>query len=206
MVVAALTAAYGPPAHASEGHASVSVIPLPRRRPAFIVGDLLVHGVVPVVAGTLCPTGASCLFGGGGGLGLSLELRWPTGIGAGVAYDAWFLNGHGVFKPTIIQSIRGVFRYVLPTDIVTHPFVRTGFGLTLLGDQNDIATLGLSVDAAIGGEFELSDTFALNMAVGLRLFSSGVFVTPSDSVTRGQGRGFGVAIYLEGGLAIFETR
>jgi hypothetical protein len=151
---------------------------------------------------SLCPRGVGCVMRGGGGIGATIERRWPKGLGAFAGYDAWFLDSDSVYELGVQQALRGGARYTLPTDIVFHPVFEVGAGLMGYGDTFRIATVGGLGQLFAGGELELSETFGLRAGFGLRAFTHTSFTTQRDNVERGRHGAFSEAVYLEVGLTV----
>jgi hypothetical protein len=151
---------------------------------------------------SLCPRGVGCVMRGGGGIGATVERRWPKGLGAFGGYDAWFLDSDSVYELGVQQAVRAGARYTLPTDIVFHPVFEVGLGLMGYGDTFRIATWGGLGQLFAGGELELSETFGLRAGFGLRAFTHTSFRTQRDNVRRGNRGAFSEAVYLEVGLTV----
>ncbi len=151
---------------------------------------------------SLCPRGVGCVMRGGGGIGATVERRWPKGLGAFGGYDAWFLDSDSVYELGVQQALRGGARFTLPTDIVFHPVFEVGLGLMIYGDTFRFATFGGLGQLFAGGELELSETFGLRAGFGLRAFTHTSFRTQRDNVVRGRHGAFSEAVYLEVGLTV----
>ena len=165
---------------------------------------LEVHATVaaPLDNHALCPHGAGCVLKSGGGIGVSLERRWPTGFGAFGAYDVWFLDSDSVYELGVQQALRGGARYTMPTEIVFHPVFDVSLGVMGYGDTFRVATVGGLAEFFAGGEIELNATFGLRAGVGLRIFSASSFRTERDSVLRGQDGFFAESILAQIGLTV----
>ena len=151
---------------------------------------------------SLCPSGAGCVMHGGGGIGATIERRWPSGLGAFAGYDAWFLDSDSVSELGVQQALRGGARYTLPNDIVLHPVFELSLGVMGYGDTFRVATVGMLIQPFAGAELELSDWVGLRAGVGLRAFSHSEFRTERDAVLRGNNGLFSESVYFEFGLTV----
>lgn len=157
---------------------------------------------LPLDNNSLCPSGAGCVLEAGGGIGVSLERRWPSGFGALAAYDVWFLDSDSVYELAVQQLLRGGMRYTMPTDFVFHPIFELSLGVMGLGDIFRIATGGMLVQAFSGVEAELTESVGVRVGMGLRAFSHSSFRTERDGVRRGDGVRFSEAFFVEVGLTV----
>ncbi len=184
---------------------SFALPPLPAARPPILAGEVHTSAVVPVVQSGLCPRGAACIFGGGFGIGASLERRWPMGLGVTLGYDAWFLDSGGVYELALMQFLRAGVRWAFLPGNLVHPFVGADISALVLGDALRIATVGGAFGAEVGIEIELTVTISLRLALVPRILTTGSFVTPTDHVPRGEGREVDAAIALQAGLVLLES-
>lgn len=200
------------PAHAQAAHvqaealheteAPFAIPPAPSKaQPRFAVE---IHGIFsgPLDNRSLCPTGVGCVLQGGGGLGGSFERRWPTGMGAFLAYDAWFLDSDSVYELGVQQALHGGFRYTMPTDTVFHPLFDLSAGVMAYGDTFQIATVGGLAEIFAGAEIELTETFGLRVGFGLRVFSHRRFRTERDQIVRGNQGFFAESLFVQIGLTV----
>ena len=157
---------------------------------------------LPLDNDALCPSGAGCVMQSGGGIGVSIERRWPTGFGGLVAYDVWFLDSDSVYELAVQQFLRGGMRYTMPTDFVFHPIFELSLGVMGLGDIFRVATAGVLVQAFSGIETELTESAGVRVGLGLRAFSHSPFSTERDGVRRGGDVRFSEAFFLEVGLTV----
>jgi hypothetical protein len=162
----------------------VPIPPAPSEAPPRYALDIhfAYSGVLDNAA--LCPEGSGCVLQGGGGLGATLEKRWPSGFGAFGGYDAWFLDSDSVFELGVQQVLRGGVRFTMPTDIIVHPIFELSFGGMGYGDTFGIATVGLLVQAFSGVEIEMTEHFGVLVGVGMRAFTHTRFRTSRDRVER----------------------
>ncbi len=151
---------------------------------------------------SLCPRGSGCVFRSGGGIGATLERRWPQGLGVIAGYEVWFLDSDSVYELGVQQALRGGARYTLPTDVLVHPVIELSIGGMGYGDTFGIATLGVLLQGFAGCEVELSERFGLLTGFGLRGFSHRKFRTERDRVVRGGSGAFSESFFVQVGLTV----
>ncbi|MBO6933599.1 MAG: hypothetical protein JJ863_01445 [Deltaproteobacteria bacterium] len=167
-------------------------------------GELLVDAVFPILRSPLCPLEAQCIFGGGGGVGATLEWRFPRGLAAGFGYDVSFLDGSGVWELSTMQMIRGTIRYYGLQERLIHPYAGASAGLLLLGDTFTVGGVGGGIDLFAGAEVEITSGLSFTGAFSVRTFVTNEFTTDADHVTRADSFGLNVAIMLRFGLVLVE--
>jgi hypothetical protein len=155
---------------------------------------------LPLRNEALCPKGDGCVLQAGGGVGFSLERRQPSGFGALVAYDAWFLDSDSVYELAVQQQLRVGVRYTEPTDFVFHPIFELSSGAMVFGDIFRAATVGVVFQGFSGVEAELTESFGIRLGLGMRGFSHTPFRTERDGVRRGAHERFSEAFFIEVGL------
>jgi len=180
--------------------------PPPSELPPTLAGEIHLGLVSPIRAGKLCPAHADCIFNGGGGIGGDLEWRYSRGLGIGVGYEGFFLDGNGVYELTVIQILRAILRYRMLLQSLAHPYVGVGAGVAIFGDKFHYAALGGSVDFSLGVELEVSHLLAARFGLGLWLGTYGSFVSVNDGVHRASSLDIAVAGTLQIGLVILEDR
>jgi len=181
---------------------------LPRRPdelPAALSIEVHLAAVASVASSALCPRGADCIFGSGGGVGGSLERRWPSGLALGLAYDAWFVESGGVWELGVLHVLSARIRWALLQSRSVHPFAWLGVGALVFGDTLRIATVGAAGDVAVGLEVEVTETIALSFALPFRVFTTAPFVTVRDRVPRADQAGVNVGFAIQAGLVIVAT-
>lgn len=156
---------------------------------------------MPLDNDAVCPARAGCVLESGGGIGVSIERRYPSGFGALMAYDAWFVDSDSVYELAVQQLLRGGVRYTMPTEYVFHPIFEGSLGMMGLGDIFAIATIGFVGQLFAGGEIELTQTFGVRLGLGLRTFTHTAFRTERDGVQRGKGL-FSESAFIEVGLTV----
>lgn len=177
----------------------------PQELDAVLAVEVHVSIVSPVLRDPLCPPEADCVFGGGGGVGGSLERRWPTGMSLGLAYDAWFVDSNNIYELAVMQMLSARVRYYFMQDTALHPHLGLGAGALTFGDTLRFATVGFAVEASVGGEWEVTESIAVSVAMPWRLFTTSSFQTTRDRVQRAEEAGINLAVSLQIGLTIVET-
>ncbi|MDB4971848.1 MAG: hypothetical protein JWN48_189 [Myxococcaceae bacterium] len=165
---------------------------------------LEVHTVLtmPLDNAGLCPRGAGCVMRTGGGVGVSIERRWPNGFGALIGYDAWFLDSDSVYELAVQQVLRGGMRYTTPTDYIFHPIFELSAGAMVLGDIFGAQTGGVVLQGFSGVEAELTESYGVRFGIGMRAFSHSTFRTTRDGVRRGDEKPFSESLFIEAGLTV----
>lgn len=171
---------------------------------AVLAVEVHVSAVWPVLREPLCPPEPDCVFGGGGGVGGSLERRWPTGMSLGLAYDAWFLDSNNIYELAVMQMLSARVRYYFMQDTALHPHVGAGAGALIFGDTLEIATVGFAIELSVGVEWEVTETISVSVAMPWRAFTTSSFQTTRDRADRAEEAGVNLAASLQIGLTILE--
>jgi hypothetical protein len=185
--------------------------PAPDDQEPVLGGEVHILAVAPIATPPLCPGPDSgpdevaCVFKGGGGVGVSLERRWPRGLSIMLGYEAWFIDSDAVYELAIMQVVRAMVRYLFFDRAAVHPFVGFGLGAMLFGDTLSIAAVGGAIDLAIGVEIEVTETLALVLATPVRIFTTTSFVSPRDGARRAEDGGFNSAVSLHIGLSVLAS-
>ena len=172
--------------------------------PVRLAGEVNLQVVFPFAQDSLCPAGAACILGSGAGIGGLLEWRFPRGLGVGVGYDAWFLDGNGVNELSTFQALRVTLRYKMLRNRQVHPYLGAAIGGLILGDTFRAEAVGGIVDLLLGVEIELGTTLAFTTGVLVRLLTTSAFRSNSDGVERAQGFGVDGAAALTVGLVLLQ--
>lgn len=151
----------------------------------------------------LCPEGAACVFNGGGGIGGTLEKRWPAGMAIGFGYDAWFPNTKGIYDLGVMHGMRAQIRYLSARRSLVHPYIGGGVGANIFGDAVRVATVGWSLDVLLGLEVELSEVLGLQIGFPVRIFANDAFNTDRDRVERPSGINVAQSIHL--GVVVLQS-
>lgn len=178
--------------------------PAPDEVPARRAGELMVDAVIPVRRTALCPIDSECIFGGGGGVGATLEWRFPRGLGVGFGYDVSFLDGSGVWEISTFQMIRGTIRWYGLRERLIHPYAGLSGGIVLLGDTFTVDAVGGGLDLFAGAEVEITSGLSFTGALSVRSFITNRFTTEADGIDRAQNPGLNIALMLRFGLVLLE--
>jgi hypothetical protein len=184
----------------SKGEFLFEVPPAPALATPLLAFDVHTGFSSPLNHRSLCPAGAGCVLQSGGGVGGSIERRWPSGFGVMGAYDLWFLDTDSVYELGVEQILRAGMRYTMPSEIIFHPMFELTAGFLTYGDTFRVATAGVVLQALAGSEIELTESVGLRVGFGLRVFSHSAFRTERDGVWRGKNGLFSESFYLEAGL------
>ncbi|MGZ3449564.1 MAG: hypothetical protein ACXVEF_08180 [Polyangiales bacterium] len=158
-----------------------------------------------LATGNVCPKSASekCVLGSGGGISFSGALRTPT-YSLGAAYAATFHDSNNIYQRGVVQEARGEFRF-RPREWTIgesiNPFIGTGAGLAMFGDNWQVATIGLAGHGSVGVEFDLGVKVAVLFAITYRA----IYFRSFDDAS-GQHRPAGLAqmLGLQLGLELHE--
>ena len=205
--IAPVPSSFEPAATAESGSRTtrLEAPPAPDQREPFLAGEVNMALVFALGMPGLCPDGAGCVFESGGGVGGLIERRWPTGLAAGLAYEAWFLDSSGVYELGVLHTLRVSVRHLLLPAARLHPFFGGGIGALLLGDRLRIASVGAAIEGSVGLEVEVTESIALTLRLPIRLFMMSGFVTPRDRVERATSPAINTAAAAILGLVILET-
>jgi len=178
--------------------------PPPNELRPSLAGEVHLGLVSPVRSGSMCPPRADCIFNGGGGIGGTLEWRYPQGLSVGLGYEGIFLAGHGVYELTVIQVLRATGGYRLLPQRRAHPYLTVGVGAYMIGNSFHYGAMGVSVDGAAGIELEVSHALATRLGLGLWMGTNGAFVSANDGVRRSGSPDVAMAITLQLGIVILQ--
>jgi len=202
LLAALLVATTTANADSAAGDDAFAAPPAPLEAPPRHVLDVHSGLSTALQNASLCPRGSGCVFQSGGGIGASLERRWPRGLGVIAGYDVWFLDSDSVYELGVQQALRGGGRYTMPTDILFHPVFELSLGGMGYGDTFGIATFGVLFQAFAGGEVELSESLGLMVGFGLRAFSTRAFRTERDRILRARDGLFTESLFFQIGLTV----
>ncbi len=178
--------------------------PDPKLQPPSIAIQIHAEALSPVATRAICPGGARCVLGGGGGVGGVLERRAPWGFALGLGYDAFFLDGNGVYELSVLQAFRVGVRYRFLRERSIHPYVGVGFGALIFGDTFRANTVGGVLSTELGAEFELGGTLSFVAALTARMFSVKEFVSTGDDVQRAADFGINAMVGLQLGVVLLR--
>lgn len=175
------------PASAQEplaDRASEILPPAPDERVPVRGIEVRVIQPIPLYARPLCPEPHPCIFGVGGGFGVTVERRYTSGIGFGVGSELWFATAESVYELPTVVSVGPELRYVLMPERGGHLSLMGGAGLVALGDIFRLETLGPYVQVGLGGELEMSESLAFTLGMRTSAMTFIPFTTREDDVRR----------------------
>ncbi len=171
-------------------------VPLrPGEAPPWWELEVSALALAPLERSTLCPADVACLFNAGVGLDAGLTVRAPDGVGWGIEYAVWILDGAGVYEVTLVNLLLGHFRYVFDASSRVQPFLDVRAGALLLGDAGSVATAGALVGVGVGIHVEVTSAFALVVDAELSALGVAPFRTRGP-VSRADPVGIGVTVEL----------
>lgn len=158
-------------------------------------------------AGGICPTNAPnpCILGSGVGLALRAGYRTRGPFYVGGAYEFSRQDSSNLLRLAILQQVRGEARYYLLEDTRLTPYLGTGVGGVLYGNEWGADTGGISAYVGAGVELQISRTTVVGAALGYRPV---IFRRWEDSARQLRadelfGFGFG---HIVGAELVFEVR
>ena len=176
--------------------------PGPEDRPPELWAHVRAEVAFPNAREHLCPAGVDCVLGGGGGLSVQLERRWPFGLGVFLGYGAFFVDSNGVFELGILQSAAAGVRMGLFQSNLFHPYVEVAATGLLFGDTLQVATVGGGGQASLGVEIEVSDDTAVSLGVTEHLFTVAPFTTGRDGAARAESPGLAAVFRVHVGITL----
>jgi hypothetical protein len=201
-LVVGVASAAGAQAPESSGARHVRPPPAPETHQPELLAEVHIGGVVPLERSDICPGDSLCVLGGGGGIGVEIERRWPMGLGVSVAYDVWFVDSGGVFELGSVQTVRAAVRYVFGYEWQVHPAIQIGAGALVFGDTLSVSTVGGALEVGASAEIELTESVSLTAGAQGWLFTTTPFTTGRDRTMRSEGLGLNAALQLNVGLLI----
>ena len=182
--------------------------PAPEDREPVLAFDVHVSAIAPIANDGLCPGTARCVFGGGGGVGGSVERRFASGFAVALGYDALFIDASGVYEIGVVQFLRAAARFVFFPRELWHLVIDAGVGALVFGETFRVAAAGGAFQLGVGAEVEVTHTIALTAALVTRVLTTTAFRTPDaavpEGVLRGDGTSFDTALALQLGIQIVE--
>lgn len=139
---------------------------------------------LPVFRRPLCPEGAGCIFGVGGGFGVTVERRFQSGTGLGVDCRLWFASVQSVYELPTVLSVGAKLRRVLRPEQAAHLSFQVGGGAVAFGDVFKFQTVGPYLEVGGGGELEMNESLAFTLGLDLAVMTFLPFTTREDDVRR----------------------
>jgi hypothetical protein len=156
------------------------------------------HTLTLLESGDVCPEDATtpCIVGSGGGLGLRLGYRSLGPFYIGASFQLSRLNSSNLLRLAILQRLIAEGRYYFDRGNRLTPYLLTGLGGAIYGNEWGADAAGLALSLGVGLEFQISEQTVVTVAptyqpIAFRHFSD------STGQERAQGPlGFGVAHWL----------
>ena len=190
--------------HAQGDEPGSPLPPVPERSVPVLVGEFNAMLIIPAETSGLCPSSGRCLLGVGAGISALFERRVPRGLGIGIGYDLWLLDGNSIWQTPVAQSFTLGLRYWFMPESQLHPVVGISAGVMLLGETFEVATWGGLVDLKVGGEAELSTRVGFSFGMLARLYTLDSFVSEPDGTLRAGGFDVDLMVGLSVGLVVLE--
>lgn len=116
--------------------------------------------------GPVCPEDAEvpCTLGSGGGLTARAGYRSRGPWYVGGAYSLAKLDTNGLMRVGTLQQLNGEMRYLFDFGQRTEPYLASGLGGVVFGNEWAAEALGLTTFAGVGFEVQLSRTHVVGMA------------------------------------------
>lgn len=180
----------------SDDLASRILPPAPEARQPVRGVEVRLLQPLPFYRRPLCPQGAACVFGVGGGFGVTVERRFQSGFGLGVDYRLWFASATSVYELPTVMSVGAKLRRVLWPSRAAHLSLEASGGLAAFGDVFRFQTVGPYLEVGAGGELEMNETLAFTLGLGVAAMTFLPFMTREDDVRRS------VSPYVDGVLTL----
>jgi hypothetical protein len=202
--VACLALITASPRSFAQDHTHLRPPPAPEDEEPVLAVEVHVGAVVPIVNQALCPEATRCVFGGGAGIGASVERRFAEGYGIALGYDAWFLESSGLYELPTLQILRASVRFAFYTERLMHLVLEGGLGALVFGDTFRISSAGGALHLGVTGELELTESIAFTLGVVARVFTTSGFLALTDETGRRLGDGANAGLALQAGILIVD--
>lgn len=151
--------------------------------------------------GDVCPSRAKtpCILGSGGGLAIRMGYRSRGPWYAGGAYEFTRVDSSNLLRLAILQQLRGEARYYLDAGNRLTPYGALGFGAAFYGNEWNISTVGPTLSAGFGLEFQITQSTVIGAALAYRalLLHSWADSTGQERADRYLGFGFAHIVGIE---------
>lgn len=121
-------------------------------------------------SGGVCPKSAitPCILGPGLGIAIRAGYRSHGPVYVGGAYEATRHDSSNILRLAILQQLRGEIRYLFEQGTRLSPYGLAGLGLNAFGSEWGVSSLGPSVHAGAGIEYQASAAAVLGCALTWR--------------------------------------
>ena len=184
MVAVVAHVAVGAIAHSAYGQQQVELgsgdvkeggVPTGRAKPPPLNVDywqfgIALHMLFVTDPGPVCPVDAAtpCILGQGAGIAARAGYRSRGPLYVGGHYSLVKLDTQGLMRMGLLQQIHGEFRYLVNLGQQIEPYLTSGVGGVVFGDEWSVDTWGLAGSAGVGIELQLSRTMVVGMAASYR--------------------------------------
>lgn len=123
-----------------------------------------------VSGGDVCPARATtpCILGSGGGLAIRMGYRSRGPWYAGGAYEFTRVDSSNLLRLAILQQLRAEARYYLDAGNRLTPYGALGFGAAFYGNEWNVSTVGPTLSAGFGLEFQVTQSTVIGAGLAYR--------------------------------------
>ncbi|MEO8900097.1 MAG: hypothetical protein ABI488_00810 [Polyangiaceae bacterium] len=148
--------------------------------------------------GDVCPARATtpCILGSGGGLAIRMGYRSRGPWYAGGAYEFTRMDSSNLLRLAILQQVRGEGRYYLDDGNRLTPYGALGFGAAFYGNEWNVSTVGPTLSAGIGLEFQVTQSTVIGVALAYRALLLHHWTDSTEQVRANADLGFGLAHFV----------
>jgi hypothetical protein len=136
-------------------------------------GDVCPTNTGTPAGSTMGTTGTAsipCILGSGGGLTIRMGYRSRGPWYMGGAYEFTRMDSSNLLRLAILQQLRGEARYYLDSGNRLTPYGLLGFGAAVYGNEWNASTIGPTLSAGLGLEFQVTQSTVIGGSVGYRGF------------------------------------
>lgn len=183
-------------AFARPAHAQTETAP-PPTSVEYLQYGVSLHTLTLLESGDVCPGDPSkCILGSGGGLGLRMGYRSRGPLYLGATFQLSRLNSSNLLRLAILQSLTVDGRYYLDRGDRLTPYLLTGLGGAIYGNEFSATTAGVALSLGFGVEYQISERTVVTL---LPVYQPILFRRFTDALDRTLANGplgFGLAHWL----------
>jgi hypothetical protein len=145
--------------------------------------------------GDVCPARATtpCILGSGGGLAIRMGYRSRGPWYLGGAYEFSRQDSSNLLRLAILQQLRGEARYYLDAGNRLTPYGAVGFGGVFYGNEWNVSTIGPTLSAGLGLEFQVTQSTVIGGSLNYRAFLLHAWTDSTGQERADRYLGFGLA-------------
>jgi len=145
--------------------------------------------------GDVCPKAATtpCILNSGGGLAIRMGYRSRGPWYAGGAYEFTRMDSSNLLRLAILQQLRAEARYYLDAGNRLTPYGTMGFGAAFYGNEWNVSTVGPTLSAGLGLEFQVTQSTVIGAAIAYRGFLLHSWADSTHQERADRYLGFGLA-------------